>query len=519
MAFKGKLKQKTGANTSEILHPETEAGIVTYVNTQSGLTATDVQAAIDEIVATGVGVTGVKGDAETDYRTGQVNLTPANIGAEAAFTDGSATIASVGTGDNANVVTIKAGVSQTGGAIGNSSGADIVLAKVAKSGAYSDLSGTPTIGDGTLTIQANGTQKGTFKANATADTTINITAADLGLSSALKFLGTAQTTVPSAGEYVRTVIGGTTYYIPVTDSGAATEIAAQKGDVIVIGSKEYVCTTAGTHGTNAFQEIGDETSYALKTVKIQAGTGLTGGGTLEADRTLGLADNYGDTKNPYAAKPKNTVLAGPDGSSGHTADAAPSFRALVANDLPDLSDTYVKKPAADLGSSTQPIYYDADDNELKAGSTYAGGTKITLNGADKGADTATIYAPTSAPTTPASGAKAYIVGSGATNSLATEYTNSKVYIKDDKIYSNDAEVLTGNQTITLTGDVTGSGTTSITATLANTGVAAGTYSAVTVNSKGLVTNGYQSLAVIENGGSTEGLVINGWYFEKDPVSA
>ena len=31
--------------------------------------------------SSGVGVSGVKGDAETDYRTGDVNLTPADIGA------------------------------------------------------------------------------------------------------------------------------------------------------------------------------------------------------------------------------------------------------------------------------------------------------------------------------------------------------------------------------------------------------------------------------------------------------
>jgi phage-related tail fiber protein len=47
--------------------------------------------------------------------------------------------------------------------------------------------------------------------------------------------------------------------------------------------------------------------------------------------------------------------------------------------------------------------------------------------------------------------------------------------------------LTANQTITLSGDATGSGTTAITVTLANSGVTAGTYNSVTVNAKGLVT--------------------------------
>lgn len=49
--------------------------------------------------------------------------------------------------------------------------------------------------------------------------------------------------------------------------------------------------------------------------------------------------------------------------------------------------------------------------------------------------------------------------------------------------------LTGNQTITVSGDATGSGTTAITLTLANSGVSAGTYTKLTVNAKGLVTAG------------------------------
>lgn len=50
-----------------------------------------------------------------------------------------------------------------------------------------------------------------------------------------------------------------------------------------------------------------------------------------------------------------------------------------------------------------------------------------------------------------------------------------------------ATYLTANQAITVSGDATGSGTTSIVLTLANSGVTAGTYNSVTVNAKGLVT--------------------------------
>lgn len=52
-----------------------------------------------------------------------------------------------------------------------------------------------------------------------------------------------------------------------------------------------------------------------------------------------------------------------------------------------------------------------------------------------------------------------------------------------------ATYLTGNQTITLSGDASGSGSTAITVTLANSGVTAGTYRSVTVDAKGRVTGG------------------------------
>jgi hypothetical protein len=47
--------------------------------------------------------------------------------------------------------------------------------------------------------------------------------------------------------------------------------------------------------------------------------------------------------------------------------------------------------------------------------------------------------------------------------------------------------LTGNQTVTLSGDVSGSGTTAITATLATVNANVGTFQGITVNAKGLVT--------------------------------
>jgi hypothetical protein len=56
---------------------------------------------------------------------------------------------------------------------------------------------------------------------------------------------------------------------------------------------------------------------------------VSSGGTTPA---ISLAANYGDTLNPYAAKTAHYVLAGPTAGAA----AAPTFRALVATDIPAL---------------------------------------------------------------------------------------------------------------------------------------------------------------------------------------
>ena len=115
-------------------------------------------------------ITGVKGNKETTYRTGNINLTPADIGALPDTTE----IPVVPTN-------ISAFENDAGYLTQHQSLTDYPkkteLATVAKSGSYSDLKNKPTIpsvGNGTLTIQKNGTSAGTFTANAATDKTINI---------------------------------------------------------------------------------------------------------------------------------------------------------------------------------------------------------------------------------------------------------------------------------------------------------------------------------------------------------
>ena len=67
--------------------PETSADIVILEDTAGNFTSDNVEDALAEVmeVAKTGGVTGVKGNAEPTYRKGNVNLTPDNIGAEPAF--------------------------------------------------------------------------------------------------------------------------------------------------------------------------------------------------------------------------------------------------------------------------------------------------------------------------------------------------------------------------------------------------------------------------------------------------
>lgn len=93
---KYQIIQKVSANDTVLLHPETESSVVTYDNTTSQLTSTNVKAAVDELktridtvqlnvdaVDSSV-VKGVKGSAESSYRKGQVSISYQNVGAEQA---------------------------------------------------------------------------------------------------------------------------------------------------------------------------------------------------------------------------------------------------------------------------------------------------------------------------------------------------------------------------------------------------------------------------------------------------
>lgn len=135
---------------------------------------------------------------------------------------------------------------------------------------YNDLQDKPTIGAGNLTLQLNGTNIGSFNANAEDNSTINIkfNPGDLGLTNAMVFRGVS----------IKDPLGAEGAEIEGEEKPASVTFKA--GDVVLYSTKEYVY-----NGTN-WIELGDEGSHALKTITITGTDGLTGGGTLEANREI-----------------------------------------------------------------------------------------------------------------------------------------------------------------------------------------------------------------------------------------
>jgi len=108
-------------------------------------------------------------------------------------------------------------------------------------------------------------------------------------------------------------------------SGTSGLLKKTAANTWALDTKNYVTSSGITSVT-----IG-----ATSPVQSSTSTAQTGS---SASTTISLADAYGDTKNPYGSKTKNYVLAAPSNANG-----TPSFRALVAADIPDISGTYVKK--------------------------------------------------------------------------------------------------------------------------------------------------------------------------------
>lgn len=213
-------------------------------------------------------------------------------------------------------------------------------------------------------------------------------------------------------------------------------------------------TTLGTIGTGTW----NGTTIAIN----KGGTGLTSLGTanqlLRVNATATALEYFTPT---YISGNQNITLSGVVTGSGTTSITTSIANGAITNAM--LANSAV---ASLSGTNTG----DNAPNSLYSGLV----SNATHTGDATGATALTVVGlrGVALPTLGASAGLLRYTGTG---------TNTWVF--DTNTY------LTGNQSISITGDATGTGATSIALTLANSGVTAGTYRSVTVDAKGRVTAG------------------------------
>lgn len=188
-----------------------------------------------------------------------------------------------------NAVAINATHAQKGPASGYVSGNSVVAV------------GTGTGESGKIKIPQISVDKyGHVTAAADEEITIKMpSAADLGLTKAMIFLGT--TTTPL-------IDGISTKPIKIDNK----DVTPTNGNVVLYDGKEFVWNGS------SWEELGAEGSHALNSIKIEGdGTVLTGGGDLTANRTISHGKKFGSTNTTakYTSGNTETSISG-SGDSG-----------------------------------------------------------------------------------------------------------------------------------------------------------------------------------------------------------
>lgn len=227
----------------------------------------------------------------------------------------------------------------------------------------------------TITLAADPTT------NMQAATKQYVDTATAGLSGAMHFIGTSTTAITDGGTETPT-IGGET-------------VTPTNGDVVLYSGKEFVWDGS------AWELLGDEGSYALKTVAITGDDGLQGGGNLTSDRTITHAVPTG-------------ASAGDKGS-----DAALTFLKKVT------TDKFGHVTGATTGSVTIPEYEFADNYDA---STNKGATVATVTNAINELDVTGV-----------GGAGSYISAISETDGLISATVGTK-----GTIAANDTNLVDGD---------------------------------------------------------------------------
>jgi len=350
---------------------------------------------------------------------------------------------------------------------------------------YTPYNGT-TNPNGFLTTNQSITVSG--DATGTGSTAITLTLANSGVVA-----GTYQSiTVDAKGRVTAGTNPTTLAGFGITD-GLANTGGSVTGNLTFSGGATVTgLPTPAVNGDAANKAYVDSAVSAVaqgaswKTNAVAASTGnLTLSGTQTID---GYAAQVGDrilVKN-QTTQTQNGVYTVASGAWTRATDAdigseVKGMAILVLDGTTNALTQWVNTNATVPTLGTDNITY----TQLQAsGNTYTAGTGLTLTGNQ--------FSITNSGVTTGTYTKVTVNAQGQVTtgtSLNASDVNTALGYTAYNGTTNPNGFLTGNQAVTLSGDATGTGSTAITVTLANSGATAGTYTKVTVDAKGRVTVG------------------------------
>lgn len=189
---------------------------------------------------------------------------------------------------------------------------------------------------GTAPVISLSTNYGDTQNPYASKTANHVLAAPTGIAGAPTFRALVAADIPTLNQNTTGTAGGLSATL-VVGSGGTGQTSYTDGQLLIGNTSGNTLTkstlTAGA-GVAIVNGNGSITISATGSGGTVTGVTATSpvassGGTAPV---ISLSTGYGDTQNPYASKTTNTFLAAPNGSSG-----APSFRAIVAADIPTLN--------------------------------------------------------------------------------------------------------------------------------------------------------------------------------------
>ncbi len=158
-----------------------------------------------------------------------------------------------------------------------------------------------------------------------------------------------------------------TGYTATNGTIAATDTLLQA--IQKLGYDKHVAVTLATnHGLGLSGQV-------LSMGTPSEVTGTSTNSVTTTTHTHALTTGYGDNSNPYASKTAKYFLAAPNASAG-----VPSFRAIVASDIPTLN----QNTSGSAGSVTNSVTFNTTGGAV-AGTTYNGSAARTIDYSTVGA--------------------------------------------------------------------------------------------------------------------------------------